>query len=1733
MSALGALVLLGGTVMVTLSPGAGAAGGTTVYSLTNFTGTGHTITGNLQGTKSHTTTTGAMAKCGTGSSSNCTQYPNKDAAWLTPHKLAAIKGNATKDFFFTVVAPGTKNTPNDGGTANLSWNATYHTGGTWTQREFHITSTGLKWKPVATTIHAYDTTDMELQLAPYQTTPNNGGEYQIAVCPVPASPTSGTGAPGVTSGTCVKSKNFKTTTKATSKVTTSINSPSTTKLGHEWSDKATVSGNSTGGTPTGTVTFYLCKVSTSTGQTGTCPTTTANKLGTVGLSGGSATSPTVLPKSVGSYCFSATYSGSTTYSKSADNTTTTTVATDECFSVAKAPTSTTTTATITGSGTLGSGGTLSDKATVTGNSTGGVPAGTISFHVCGPLGSDAYCTSGTAVGTKSSTAGPNGDTRVFTSTAFTPKAAGIYCFSTVFTPSTSNYASSTDNTGATGKGAIQKAECVKITPAGTTTSTTATITSAKATLGASGTLKDTVTVTGKSGSPAPTGSVEFYECFTATATAPFVCPTTSSNKLGTPVTLTAGTGTPPFSKGSVTAPAPTLAGMYCFGAVFTPSSTTTNYKSSNDNTTGKGVSLECVTIAKATTSTTTTASVNGTVTLGTAGTLADSVTVTGVSGSPAPTGSVQFYECFTATATSAFACSATSSNKLGNPVTLTAGTGTPPFSKGSVNAPAPTLAGMYCFGAVFTPSTTTTNYKSSNDNTTGKGVALECVTIARATTTTTTKASVNGTVTLGAGGTLTDSVTVTGVSGSPAPTGSVQFYECFTATATSAFACSTASTHTLGTPVRLTQRTTATATASGTSTPVTPTKAGMYCFSAVFTPSSTTANYNSSSDNTSGKGVALECVTIAKATTTTTTHASTTTGKTSLGSSGTLTDSVTVTGVSGSTAPRGSVQFYECFTATATSAFACSTTSSDKLGTSVTLSAGSGTPPVSSGNVKAAVPTVAGMYCFSAVFTPSATTTNYTSSSDNTSGKGVGLECVAIGRTDTTTTTHASTTGSVTLGVTGTLTDSVTVTGVDGSPAPTGSVQFYECFTAAATSAFACSTTSSNKLGTPVTLTAGSGTPPVSSGIVTAPAPTLAGMYCFGAVFTPSSTTTNYQSSRDNTSGKGVNSECVLVARAATTTTTTASVNGTVTLGAAGTLMDSVTVTGVGGAPAPTGSVQFYECFTATATSAFTCSTTSSNTLGTPVTLTAGSGTPPVSSGTVTAPAPTLAGMYCFSAVFTPSSTTTNYKSSSDNVEGDGVSSECVAITRAGTTTTTTASTTKGSVTLGKSGTLSDSVSVTGVDGSPAPTGSVQFYECFTATSTSAFACSTTASNKVGAAVTLTAQSGTPPSSTGKVTAPAPTAVGTYCFSAVFTPSATTTNYTSSSDNTSGDGVASECVTIIGPATFTVLKTDVPGTGVAVTPGSTITYTVKVTNTGASAGTATVTDPLPSNVTATTSKPPVCGQVTAPDTCTAKATGTTVQITVSLAPQHSVTVTFSVTVNSTDKTSVTNTATITTVTGHTCTGDACSSSVTNPVVVLNVVKSSTPKSGSTVTRTEKVTYILTLTDSGTAMATDVTVTDTVPAGTTYVAGSASCGPDTTCTVSEVSTKIMWTGISVAAGGSLQITFQVTVNKTDVNGQKITNFALFTNEGTPNCPMATRTCRTNTVTLVVFVRTSAKKTGHKTPPKPPTRISQATTVHTGEPWAGSLWAEMIVLGLGLGLMTIGEGWRRRRRIGQAS
>jgi fimbrial isopeptide formation D2 family protein len=192
-----------------------------------------------------------------------------------------------------------------------------------------------------------------------------------------------------------------------------------------------------------------------------------------------------------------------------------------------------------------------------------------------------------------------------------------------------------------------------------------------------------------------------------------------------------------------------------------------------------------------------------------------------------------------------------------------------------------------------------------------------------------------------------------------------------------------------------------------------------------------------------------------------------------------------------------------------------------------------------------------------------------------------------------------------------------------------------------------------------------------------------------------------------------------------------------------------------------------------------------------------------------------------------------------------------------------------------------------------------------------------------------------------------PTAVGTYCFAAVYNP-APGSSYVTSNDNVSGTVQASECFSVTAP-NFTVVKTDVPTSGTSVAPGSTIAYTVAVKNVGDGAGSATVTDAVPSSLTVKGT--PACA-VTSPDTCSvSNPSGSTWTFTVSLAAGDSATVTFSATVASNATGSITNTATITT--GPCTTAAGCSSSVTNPIITTAaaVVTASTPTPTPTTTAT--------------------------------------------------------------------------------------------------------------------------------------------------------------------------------------
>ena len=110
---------------------------------------------------------------------------------------------------------------------------------------------------------------------------------------------------------------------------------------------------------------------------------------------------------------------------------------------------------------------------------------------------------------------------------------------------------------------------------------------------------------------------------------------------------------------------------------------------------------------------------------------------------------------------------------------------------------------------------------------------------------------------------------------------------------------------------------------------------------------------------------------------------------------------------------------------------------------------------------------------------------------------------------------------------------------------------------------------------------------------------------------------------------------------------------------------------------------------------------------------------------------------------------------------------------------------------------------------------------------------------------TVSLTKGTSPDSSASTTPFTPTAAGSWCFGASY---AGDSNYTGSSDNTTGDGVAAECVTVTTP-NFSLHKTDVPGDTQPVTPGATIPYTVTIHNTGNGPGSAVITDTLPSNLT--------------------------------------------------------------------------------------------------------------------------------------------------------------------------------------------------------------------------------------------------------------------------------------------
>jgi uncharacterized repeat protein (TIGR01451 family) len=209
------------------------------------------------------------------------------------------------------------------------------------------------------------------------------------------------------------------------------------------------------------------------------------------------------------------------------------------------------------------------------------------------------------------------------------------------------------------------------------------------------------------------------------------------------------------------------------------------------------------------------------------------------------------------------------------------------------------------------------------------------------------------------------------------------------------------------------------------------------------------------------------------------------------------------------------------------------------------------------------------------------------------------------------------------------------------------------------------------------------------------------------------------------------------------------------------------------------------------------------------------------------------------------------------------------------------------------------------------------------------------------------------------------------------------------------------------------------------TPGGLIKYTVTVVNSGTGPATGvTVHDPIPAGTSY------VAGSATATaPTVSYNGGANQVEWTGSIPAGGSVTIEFQVQVS--DRidcgTTIHNRAQIVSTAGAQGPIAGTSTPVECPQPILTIKKSAD------VTSTLPggvIEYTIVIANSGNAPATGVTMIDPIPAGTTFVAGSESATLPTV-SYNGGSNQIEWTG-TIPAGGSVTITFKVTVDQKECN-----------------------------------------------------------------------------------------------------
>jgi uncharacterized repeat protein (TIGR01451 family) len=280
----------------------------------------------------------------------------------------------------------------------------------------------------------------------------------------------------------------------------------------------------------------------------------------------------------------------------------------------------------------------------------------------------------------------------------------------------------------------------------------------------------------------------------------------------------------------------------------------------------------------------------------------------------------------------------------------------------------------------------------------------------------------------------------------------------------------------------------------------------------------------------------------------------------------------------------------------------------------------------------------------------------------------------------------------------------------------------------------------------------------------------------------------------------------------------------------------------------------------------------------------------------------------------------------------------------------------------------------------------------------------------------------------------------------VLASTATPTGFTGSYTFLAGgyQPVSFSRIETLNPSTVTLTITKDDGKTTAV-PGTTVTYTIVTTNTGSlGVSGVTISDLLPSSL------PPSTAPGFTSDSYTSMATGGatgntpsgsgTINDTVSMPAGSTITYQLTALINPSSLGTLSNTATITPPSGVMGSPDNSTDSDTlTPQADLAVIL--TGPSGP-LTPGSNLAYTITLANNGPSAAQNVSLTDAVPLGTTFVSATQNSGPSFALSsppaggMGAVSGSIA----TLAAGASASFTLVVHVNATDASGSIISNTA---------------------------------------------------------------------------------------------